>query len=136
MPKPLLIEMCHADARRGHCAQCSIAGCRFRADLLSVANGRLFLGSGIGPTGEGDNTIVAFAPNNDMPSRLVSDPELSPLDLAIARVGAYDPNLAPQRTGGASDDGVGVSGAGLRAGGAAGRGGGAEILAMSPAICC
>ena len=99
-------------------------------------DGRLFLGSGIGPTGEGDNTIVAFAPNNDMPSRLVSDPELSPLDLAIARVGPYDPNLAPQRTGGASDDGVGVSGAGLRAGGAAGRGGGAEILAMSPAICC
>jgi len=47
-------------------------------------NGRLFLGSGIGPTGAGDNTIVAFAPNNDMPSRLVSDPELSPLDLAIA----------------------------------------------------
>jgi DNA-binding beta-propeller fold protein YncE len=47
-------------------------------------NGRLFLGSGIGPTGEGDNTILAFAPNNDMPSRLVSDPGLSPLDLAIA----------------------------------------------------
>jgi DNA-binding beta-propeller fold protein YncE len=46
-------------------------------------NGRLFLGSGIGPTGEGDNTILAFAPNNDMPSRLVSDPGLSPLDLAI-----------------------------------------------------
>jgi DNA-binding beta-propeller fold protein YncE len=45
---------------------------------------RLFLGSGIGPTGEGDNTIVAFTPNNDIPSRLVSDPELSPLDLAIA----------------------------------------------------
>jgi hypothetical protein len=47
-------------------------------------NGRLFLGSGIGPTGEGDNTILAFAPNNDIPSRLVSDPGLSPLDLAIA----------------------------------------------------
>jgi hypothetical protein len=47
-------------------------------------NGRLFLGSGIGPTGEGDNTILAFAPNNDMPSRLVNDPGLSPLDLAIA----------------------------------------------------
>jgi DNA-binding beta-propeller fold protein YncE len=47
-------------------------------------NGKLFLGSGIGPTGEGDNTILAFAPNNDTPSRLVSDPELSPLDLAIA----------------------------------------------------
>jgi hypothetical protein len=47
-------------------------------------NGRLFLGSGIGPTGEGDNTILAFAPNNDMPARLVSDPGLSPLDLVIA----------------------------------------------------
>jgi hypothetical protein len=47
-------------------------------------SGRLFLGSGIGPTGEGDNTILAFAPNSDMPSRLVSDPGLSPLDLAIA----------------------------------------------------
>jgi DNA-binding beta-propeller fold protein YncE len=47
-------------------------------------DGRLFLGSGIGPAGEGDNTILAFAPNNDMPSRLVSDPGLSPLDLAIA----------------------------------------------------
>jgi hypothetical protein len=48
-------------------------------------DGTFFLGSGIGPMGEGDNSIVAFAPNNDMqPSRLVSDPELSPLDLAIA----------------------------------------------------
>ena len=48
-------------------------------------DGRLFLGSGIGPMGDGDNTIIAFAPNNDMQrSRLVSDPELSPLDLAIA----------------------------------------------------
>jgi DNA-binding beta-propeller fold protein YncE len=48
-------------------------------------DGRLFLGSGIGPMGEGDNTIIAFAPNNHMQRlRLVSDPELSPLDLAIA----------------------------------------------------
>jgi DNA-binding beta-propeller fold protein YncE len=48
-------------------------------------HGRFFLGSGISPVGEGDNSIVTFAPNNDMqPSRLVSDPELSPLDLAIA----------------------------------------------------
>jgi DNA-binding beta-propeller fold protein YncE len=48
-------------------------------------DGRLFLGSGIGPMGEGDNTIIAFAPNNHMQnSRLVSDPQLSPLDLAIA----------------------------------------------------
>ena len=42
--------------------------------------------------------------------------------------GPADPNLARQRTGGASDDGGGVCGTGLRAGGAAGRGGGAEIL--------
>jgi DNA-binding beta-propeller fold protein YncE len=47
-------------------------------------DGRFFLGSGIGPMGEGDNHIIAFAPNNHMQrSRLVSDPELSPLDLAI-----------------------------------------------------
>jgi hypothetical protein len=48
-------------------------------------DGRLFLGSGIGPTGAGDNTIVAFTPNNRLrPSRLVNDAELSPLDMAIA----------------------------------------------------
>lgn len=48
-------------------------------------DGRLFLGSGISPMGEGDNAIVTFAPNNHrQPSRLVNDPELSPLDLAIA----------------------------------------------------
>jgi DNA-binding beta-propeller fold protein YncE len=48
-------------------------------------DGTLFLGSGIGPMGEGDNAIVAFAPNNNLHhSRLVSDPELSPLDLAVA----------------------------------------------------
>jgi hypothetical protein len=47
--------------------------------------GQLFLASGIGPNGEGDDTIVAFAPGGPIrPSRLVSDPELSPLDLAIA----------------------------------------------------
>jgi hypothetical protein len=48
-------------------------------------DGRLFLASGIGPNGQGDNTIVAFTPGTSMqPSRLVADPELSPLDLAIA----------------------------------------------------
>src|SRR5580704_1922701 len=48
-------------------------------------DGRLFLGSGISPAGEGDNTIIAFAPNDyRQRSQLVSDPELSPLDLAIA----------------------------------------------------
>jgi hypothetical protein len=46
---------------------------------------RLFLASGIGPNGEGDDTIVVFAANRAIqPFRLVTDPELSPLDLAIA----------------------------------------------------
>ncbi len=46
---------------------------------------RLFLASGIGPNGMGDNTIVAFAPGKrGGPCRLVNDPELSPLDLAVA----------------------------------------------------
>jgi hypothetical protein len=48
-------------------------------------DGRLFLASGIGPNGVGDNTIVAFAPGQrGKPSRLVNDPQLSPLDLAVA----------------------------------------------------
>jgi DNA-binding beta-propeller fold protein YncE len=49
------------------------------------SDGALFLSSGIGPNGEGDNTIVAFAQGQHLnPSRLVSDAELSPLDLAVA----------------------------------------------------
>jgi DNA-binding beta-propeller fold protein YncE len=47
-------------------------------------DGRLFLASGIGPNGEGDDTILAFAAGGMRPTRLVSDPDLSPLDLAIA----------------------------------------------------
>ncbi len=48
-------------------------------------DGRLFLSSGIGPAGEGDNSIMAFNQGTSAPpARLVSDPELSPLDLAIA----------------------------------------------------
>jgi DNA-binding beta-propeller fold protein YncE len=48
-------------------------------------DGRLFLASGVGPGGAGDNTILAF----DSERRLilswkVKDPQLSPLDLAIA----------------------------------------------------
>src|SRR5882762_6398066 len=47
--------------------------------------GRLFLASGIGPGGEGDNAILAFDSDRRMlPSWKVRDPELSPLDLAIA----------------------------------------------------
>jgi DNA-binding beta-propeller fold protein YncE len=49
------------------------------------SDGALFLSSGIGPNGEGDNTIVAFAQGQHLnPSLLVSDPELSPLDLTVA----------------------------------------------------
>jgi DNA-binding beta-propeller fold protein YncE len=48
-------------------------------------DGRLFLASGVGPGGEGDNTILAFDSDRRMlPSWKVRDPELSPLDLAIA----------------------------------------------------
>jgi DNA-binding beta-propeller fold protein YncE len=50
--------------------------------------GQLYLSSGIGPTGEGDNTISAFDRDGRPASpRLVSDPELSPLDLAITPSG-------------------------------------------------
>jgi len=47
--------------------------------------GRLFLASGIGPSGEGDNTILVFAPGGKLLApRFVADTGLSPLDLAIA----------------------------------------------------
>jgi DNA-binding beta-propeller fold protein YncE len=49
------------------------------------SDGALFLSSGIGPSGNGENTIVTFAQDQSLkPSRLVSDPELSPLDLVVA----------------------------------------------------
>jgi DNA-binding beta-propeller fold protein YncE len=48
-------------------------------------DGRLFLASGIGPNGEGTNTIMAFAPGKrTQPVVLVADPELSPLDILVA----------------------------------------------------
>jgi hypothetical protein len=51
-------------------------------------DGRLYLGSGIGPSAEGDNTIVTFDPRErPRPRRLVTDPELSPLDLTLASNG-------------------------------------------------
>jgi hypothetical protein len=51
-------------------------------------NGRLFLASGIGPNGEGDDTILSFTAGRALqPSRLVTDHGLSPLDLAIASNG-------------------------------------------------
>lgn len=48
-------------------------------------DGSLYLASGIGPSGEGDNTIVVLEP--DAPARprpLVTDPGLSPLDMTLA----------------------------------------------------
>lgn len=48
-------------------------------------DGKLFLASGAGPKGEGDNTIIAFgAGGRLLPNWRVEDPHLSPLDLAIA----------------------------------------------------
>jgi DNA-binding beta-propeller fold protein YncE len=50
------------------------------------AEGRLFLASGIGPGGEGDDAIVVFSPaDRTRPDPLVEhDPDLSPLDLIVA----------------------------------------------------
>ena len=46
--------------------------------------GQLYLSSGIGPSGKGDNTITMSDPDGRLRNpRLVSDPELSPLDLVI-----------------------------------------------------
>jgi DNA-binding beta-propeller fold protein YncE len=48
-------------------------------------DGTFFLASGIGPHRAGDDTILAFASGDSgRPVRLVTDPELSPLDLAVA----------------------------------------------------
>jgi DNA-binding beta-propeller fold protein YncE len=48
-------------------------------------DGQLYLSSGIGPLGEGDNTVTVFDRDGRLRNpRLVSDPELSPLDLTIA----------------------------------------------------
>jgi DNA-binding beta-propeller fold protein YncE len=53
------------------------------------AGGALYLCSGIGPSGEGDNTIAVFDHRRRLLTpRLVTDPELSPLDLAIAPGGS------------------------------------------------
>jgi hypothetical protein len=49
------------------------------------AVGELYLSSGIGPSGEGDNTITVFDHRGRLLTpHLVSDPALSPLDLVIA----------------------------------------------------
>lgn len=53
------------------------------------SDGRSFLASGIGPNGEGDRTVAAFASDGALlKRRLVDDPDLSPLDLTIAANGS------------------------------------------------
>jgi DNA-binding beta-propeller fold protein YncE len=48
-------------------------------------DGELYLASGIGPSGEGDNTILVFDQERALRTpRFVEDAELSPLDLAVA----------------------------------------------------
>jgi hypothetical protein len=57
----------------------------FPRGFAFALDGTLFLASGIGPGGEGDNTILAFDSDRRMlPSWKVRDPELSPLDVTIA----------------------------------------------------
>jgi DNA-binding beta-propeller fold protein YncE len=49
------------------------------------AGGELYLASGVGPSGEGENTIAVFDQAGALSTRrLVEDPELSPLDLTVA----------------------------------------------------
>jgi DNA-binding beta-propeller fold protein YncE len=51
--------------------------------------GQLYLSSGIGPSGEGDNTVTVFDRDGRLRNpQLVSDAQLSPLDLTIAPGGS------------------------------------------------
>lgn len=48
-------------------------------------DGRLYLSSGVAPSGQGDDTIVVFDRSGTLRTpRLVTDPELSPLDMKFA----------------------------------------------------
>jgi hypothetical protein len=50
--------------------------------------GELYLASGVGPSGVGENTIAVFGRGGVLRTpRLVDDPELSPLDLTVAASG-------------------------------------------------
>jgi hypothetical protein len=90
---PYYVELCSArtimafsvglDAAGGHVLPPGVAP--FPRGFAFGHDGRLFLASGIGHNGQGDNTIVALTLGTaTQPARLVADPELSPLDLAIA----------------------------------------------------
>lgn len=57
----------------------------FPRGFASAEDGTLYLASGIGPNGEGENSIAVFDANRtQLTSRLISDDALSPLDLTIA----------------------------------------------------
>jgi hypothetical protein len=57
----------------------------FPRGFAFAPDGRIFLASGMGPTGVGEETIKVFdAGGGILVPRLVDDPQLSPLDLTIA----------------------------------------------------
>ena len=48
-------------------------------------DGRFYLSSGIGPSGQGENTIAVFSQDGaPIEAHLVEDPEFSPLDMTVA----------------------------------------------------
>jgi hypothetical protein len=48
-------------------------------------DGRFYLNSGIGPSGQGDNTIAVFSQHGaPIETHLINDPEFSPLDMTVA----------------------------------------------------
>jgi DNA-binding beta-propeller fold protein YncE len=60
----------------------------FPRGFAFTTDGRLFLSSGIGPDGIGENTIAAFTADGGVIDRqFVRDPELSPLDMLLAANG-------------------------------------------------
>jgi DNA-binding beta-propeller fold protein YncE len=65
-------------------------------------DGELYLSSGVAPSGQGDNTVVVFDRSGTLRTpRLVTDPELSPLDLKVAPNGNI--MVASERPFGAAD---------------------------------
>ena len=61
----------------------------FPRGFAFAPDGRIFLASGMGPSGIGEKTIKVFGADGDLLApRLVEDPQLSPLDLAVAPNGS------------------------------------------------
>ena len=67
-------------------------------------DGRLFLASGIGPTGEGDNRVLVFAADERVvASPLVTDSDLSPLTTSCGRAERQSRLLSSEQPFGAPD---------------------------------